>query len=133
MVRPVSPWIIELSNSNDDRGLLAVLDKLDSVAFKVKRIFLISEVPEHTWRGKHAHKNCWQLLIPLGGNAEVNVVNSRESKQFLLKSSASALCVPPCNWVEFKLTSKESALIVLASEYYDPSDYIFTVEDLNEE
>lgn len=130
MVKSNSAQIIDLSQFVDSRGVLSVIDNLSEVTFKPERIFIISKAIPGELRGRHAHKDCWQLLIPVGGDTTVTVFDGSTTVDFSLKSQTTALCVPPLNWVEFELNSNEASLVVLASAPYDANDYIFSKEEL---
>ena len=124
MVEVADPWLVDIPSFQDDRGFLQVLDNLSTSVFLPQRIFVISDVPNGVSRGAHAHKKSWQLLITLNGSAFIEVENHNFKGRFELSPSKNALCVPPLNWLEIKLETKETHLLVLASENYDVADYI---------
>ena len=47
------------------------------IPFKVKRIFLIYG-NKNFIRGKHAHKKCSQLLVPVSGKIEVSLEDKKK-------------------------------------------------------
>jgi hypothetical protein len=54
--------LLTFPSFSDHSGVLTVLDNIDLIPFKVSRFFTVS-AEKKTIRGKHAHKECSQLLI----------------------------------------------------------------------
>ena len=89
---------------------------------KVKRFFTLESENKET-RGFHAHKVCQQTVICTLGSAKVICRDGIVSQEFQLITNSSPLIIPPGIWTEIELNSS-SRLIILASEYYDESDYV---------
>lgn len=121
--------VYRLQNSFDARGSLAIADFSQFHPFYPKRIFYIFNVPEGENRGGHAHKECKQFLICLGGECTVKVRNGAESYEIQLDSPLFGLSLPPMTWsTQFNFTYN-STLLVLASDTYLESDYIRDFND----
>ena len=121
--------VYRLQNLLDSRGSLAVADFEHFHPFYPKRIFYIFDVPEGEKRGGHAHKECKQFLICLGGECTIEARNGAESYEIQLDSPLFGLSLPPMTWsTQFNFTDN-STLLVLASDAYLESDYI---RDFNE-
>jgi len=88
----------------------------------VKRFFSLESVNQET-RGFHAHKMCQQTIICTLGSATVTCRDGVISQEFQLRTDSPPLIIPPGIWTEIELNIS-SRLIILASEYYDESDYI---------
>ncbi len=116
---PVS--IIELPTFSDERGDLTAINKI--LPFKIKRIFYIynSKFP----RGGHRHKKTTQALICLNGSVEISIQNPNGQNKILLNSPNKCLVLKPEDWHTMENFSNGSILLVLASEHYDPNDYIY--------
>ena len=93
-------------------------------------LFIINDVPfENNLRGQHAHKRCHQYLIALNGEVEVTVDNGHLKQTFLLNDLHKGLHIPPLVWGTQTFKTKESILLVFASDNYSADDYI---SDYNE-
>ena len=55
---------------------------------------------KNTHRGRHAHKQCSQLLIAINGKIEVVCKDAQNHKSFILENPKEALLVPPKVWSE---------------------------------
>jgi hypothetical protein len=106
----------------DHRGSIGILDRPDSLPFKVKRILYIFDAKEE--RGGHAHKKTSQALICIRGVCDVFVNNGVEKNDFKLDSPDKCLLLNPEDWHKMRL-SVDAILLALGSEYYDPDDYVY--------
>jgi UDP-2-acetamido-3-amino-2,3-dideoxy-glucuronate N-acetyltransferase len=112
-----------------DRGNLTALELPQVVPFPVKRIFLVHQVSDTEIRGEHAHKKCWQLLIATTGSVVVDVTDGYLKETHKLESPNKGLLIPPLIWGTQYNYSTNAALLVLASEAFDPDDYIHDFEE----
>jgi len=108
----------------DLRGNLSVRQVGSGLPFLPQRYFVVVDVPSKEVRGEHAHRKCKQLLICLHGSVSVVVDDTKNRQEFVLDSPELGLYIPPMIWgIQYKYSS-DAALLVLASERYDASDYI---------
>jgi acetyltransferase-like isoleucine patch superfamily enzyme/dTDP-4-dehydrorhamnose 3,5-epimerase-like enzyme len=108
----------------DLRGRLAAGEFADQVPFQPKRFFLVFDVPGKEIRGEHAHRTCHQFLICLRGRVSIVVDDGRHAAEIGLDGPGLGLYVPAMTWtVQFRY-SDDAMMLVLASEHYDPADYI---------
>jgi UDP-2-acetamido-3-amino-2,3-dideoxy-glucuronate N-acetyltransferase len=108
----------------DIRGSLSVGEFEKDIPFIPKRYFLVFDVPSFETRGEHAHKTCEQFLICLHGSCNVVLEDGENRQEFLLDTATKGIYIPPLIWgIQYKY-SKDTVLLVFASEYYDSSDYI---------
>ena len=112
------PWV------QDARGDLTVGEFENEVPFRPKRYFIVSGVPSGEIRGEHAHKRCHQFLICAYGQCSVTVDDGTARLEVLLNTPSIGIYVPPMIWGRQWQYSADAALLVFASEIYDPSDYI---------
>jgi hypothetical protein len=112
------PWI------RDPRGDLTVGEFGKEFPFVPKRYFVVFGVSSGTLRGEHAHKNCHQFLICAQGQCTALVDDGLSRETFILDNPSIGLYVPPLVWGTQYDYSFDGALLVFASEYYDPSDYV---------
>lgn len=116
--------LYRLPHFRDSRGLLSVAETGDQIPFEVKRIFLVSGVPGVDIRGEHAHLTLRQVLICVHGSCEVIADDGENRQSFLLDDPSLGVLLPPLVWgVQHRFTP-DAVLLVLASEKYNPADYI---------
>ena len=108
----------------DLRGNLIAREVGKGLPFAPRRFFVIFDVPSKEVRGEHAHKTCHQLLVSLHGSVACVVDDGVNRAEFVLDSPETALYVPPMVWATQYKYSKDCVLLVLASDEYDPDDYI---------
>jgi dTDP-4-dehydrorhamnose 3,5-epimerase-like enzyme len=121
-VRGVS--LLPLRSATDMRGALAVAETDQEISFEPRRWFLVYGVPSAETRGQHAHRRCHQLLIAASGSVRVVADDGYEREEFILDRPNLGLYLPAMTWgIQYGYTP-QSVLLVVASEPYDPSDYI---------
>ncbi|MCR5108682.1 MAG: FdtA/QdtA family cupin domain-containing protein [Lachnospiraceae bacterium] len=122
--------IIEFGEYGDERGNLVVAEcgGVD-VPFDVKRVFYIYGSDDTVVRGRHANKKTHFVLINVAGSSKVKIDNGRETSIVELNRPRMGLYLPPMLWKDMYDFSKDSVLLVLASEHYDGNEYI---RDYNE-
>jgi UDP-2-acetamido-3-amino-2,3-dideoxy-glucuronate N-acetyltransferase len=124
--------VIDLPKILDPRGNLTVCEFGKHIPFEVKRCFMIYQVPLLETRGEHAHKQCHQFLMCLRGRVSVTVDNGEGSQEFGLDGPHSGLYMPPMVWGTQHSYSPDALLVVFASHYYDPEDYIRKYDEFRE-
>lgn len=108
----------------DMRGSLAACEFGSGLPFLPKRCFLVHQVPSREVRGEHAHRNCHQFLVATHGALSVVVDDGHSREEYRLDNPGMGLHLPPMVWgTQYKYT-EDAVLLVLASELYDPADYI---------
>jgi dTDP-4-dehydrorhamnose 3,5-epimerase-like enzyme len=105
------------------RGNLTFVEGGRHVPFEVKRVYYLYDVPGGAARGGHAHKALHQLIIAMSGSFDVVLDDGYEKKRIHLNRSYIGLYVPPMIWREIDNFSSGSVCMVLASNYYEESDY----------
>lgn len=108
----------------DLRGTLSAGEFPVHLPFVPRRYFLVFEVPGKDVRGEHAHRACHQFLVCARGSVSVVVDDGSHTEEILLDRPDLGLYLPPLVWaVQYKY-SADALLLVLASDPYDPADYI---------
>jgi UDP-2-acetamido-3-amino-2,3-dideoxy-glucuronate N-acetyltransferase len=120
----------KIQNHKDLRGSLSVIEFTSSfLPFNPKRQFIVYNVPSGKVRGEHAHFKCEQFLVAVCGSLCVIVDDGYHSKEIQLGDPSLGLYLPPMTWgIQYKFSS-DSVLLVLASELYDPNDYIRSYDE----
>lgn len=125
--------IIELDRHHSQRkGDISVVENGKEVSFDVKRIYYLYDVPGGADRGGHAHKELYQLIIAASGSFTVELDDGKEKKPFTLNRPYQGLLVKPGIWRTLTDFSGGSICVVLASELYDPNDYIRVYEEFKD-
>lgn len=114
--------IIDLKTFTDVRGNLTVIEKV--TPFDIKRIFYIYGVDDSK-RGGHRHHKTIQLAICIQGFCTIYCNNGVTENVYELDKPNKSLLIHPQDWHTMYNFSKDSMLMVLASELYTESDYIF--------
>jgi dTDP-4-dehydrorhamnose 3,5-epimerase-like enzyme len=112
----------DLKTFTDSRGNLTVIEK--SIPFDIKRIFYIYGV-DSSERGGHRHKKTIQAAICLQGSCTIVNNDGNKTQQFELKKPSECLLLYPADWHKMINFSPDAILMVLASEFFDPDDYIY--------
>ena len=121
--------IIEIPRFSDERGNLSFIESRKHIPFDIKRIYYLYDVPGGFERGAHAHKDLEQLIIAMSGSFDVILDDGQEKKTFHLSRSYYGLYVCPMIWRELVNFSSGAVCLVLASDFYDESDYYRNYEE----
>jgi carbonic anhydrase/acetyltransferase-like protein (isoleucine patch superfamily) len=113
-----------IKNVKDLRGDLTAIEWSNELPFVPKRAFFVYNVPNSSVRGEHAHKSCSEFLVCVHGSVSVIVDDGFIREEFQLNEPLFGIHVPPKVWrIHYKYSS-DAVLFVLASNEYDPDDYI---------
>lgn len=116
--------MIEFKQNGDERGKLVVVEGMKDVPFEIKRIFYIYGSDSTVIRGQHANKRSEFVLINICGSSKVRVRDGKIDEVFKLDKPHTGIYIPKMVWKDMYDFSKDSILLVLASELYDSSEYI---------
>jgi acetyltransferase-like isoleucine patch superfamily enzyme/dTDP-4-dehydrorhamnose 3,5-epimerase-like enzyme len=116
--------IHRLPKVEDLRGSLVFGEARRDVPFDVKRYFLVFDVHSEHIRGEHAHRTLHQFLMCVAGRCNLVTDDGETRHEVALDSPAKGVHIPPMVWATQYKFSGDAVLLVLASEYYDASDYI---------
>ena len=105
-------------------GHLTAIEATRDIPFEIKRVYYITDVPPDGRRGFHAHCRLHQVLLCLNGGVTIQVRNGHEQQDIRLTSPCTGLYIGPNIWREMYDFLPGTVLMVLASDYYDESDYI---------
>jgi len=109
---------------HDLRGDLSFAEYADGLPFLPKRYFAVFNVPSKEVRGEHAHRRLHQFLVCVKGTCSVLVDDGQISDEIHLSSPSVGVHLPPMVWSVQYRYSPDAVLLVLASDLYDPDDYI---------
>jgi UDP-2-acetamido-3-amino-2,3-dideoxy-glucuronate N-acetyltransferase len=125
--------LCRLVRADDLRGSLVAGEVSAHVPFEPRRFFSVMHVPSKDARGAHAHRLCKQFLVCQSGSVAIVVDDGRVREEVVLDDPHVGLYVPPMVWsVQYRYTP-DAILLVLASDPYDPEDYIRDYDEFLEE
>lgn len=124
--------MIELDQHHHNTGNITVVENNKTVPFDVKRAYYLYDVPGGESRGGHAHKNLYQLIVAASGSFSVTLDDGNVKRTFTLNRPYQGLLIVPGIWRTLDDFSSGSVCLVLASEKYDPEDYMREYEDFLE-
>ena len=121
--------IVSFKSLGDERGSLIALEGNKSVPFDIKRVYYIFGTKEGVSRGFHAHLNLKQVVVCVKGSCRFVLDNGMQKEEIILDDATKGLLIEDLIWREMYDFSPDCVLMVLASEYYDESDYIREYDD----
>lgn len=125
--------LIDLPKIVDPRGNLTVAEQMKNVPFDVKRVYWTYDVPGGESRGGHAHKECVEFIIAVSGSFTVTLDDGkRQREDWHLNHPWQGLLVKTGIWRTLEDFSSGAVCLVLASELFDESDYIYEYDDFIE-
>jgi UDP-2-acetamido-3-amino-2,3-dideoxy-glucuronate N-acetyltransferase len=119
----------ELRVAKDLRGELSVGEFERELPFAPKRYFLVFNVPSREVRGEHAHRHCDQFLICVRGSCGILLDDGRNRREVTLDRPSRGVYMPAMIWGTQYRYSPDAVLLVFASHYYDPDDYIRSYDE----
>jgi len=115
--------LINLPKIADPRGNLTFIETGRHIPFEIRRVYYLYDVPGGGERGGHAHKALSQLIVAMSGSFDVILSDGQKRQRFHVNRSYYGLYVCPMIWRELDNFSSGSVCMVLASNFYDESDY----------
>ena len=109
---------------NKENGFLSFFESEKDISFEIKRVYYTYNVSKGQIRGYHAHKNLEQFLVCIKGKIKINYDNGIDKKSYILDEPNKGVICGKGIWHTMEWLENDSILLVLASEYYDESDYI---------
>lgn len=116
--------LYSLPHITDPRGSLTFIEAGRPVPFQIKRTYWIYDVPGGEMRGGHAYKTLHECFIALSGSFDVVLDDGTERRTMSLNRSYLGLFVPNLVWRRLENFSTNAVCLILASQHYDPDDYI---------
>ncbi|MCI8975706.1 MAG: WxcM-like domain-containing protein [Lachnospiraceae bacterium] len=108
----------------DERGSLIALEENKNIPFTVKRVYYMFDTKQGVHRGFHAHKTLKQILFCPSGACTILLDSGLEKRRVRLDKPTEGLYLESNIWREMYDFTPDAVLMVLASDYYDESDYI---------
>ena len=116
--------ILNFADLGDERGKLVVVEGGQAIPFDIKRVFYIYESDSTVVRGQHANRESEFVLINVAGKSKVRITDGKEEYIVELNKPMMGVYLPKMIWKDMYDFSPDAVLLVLASDFYDESDYI---------
>jgi len=113
---------------HEDSDLVVIEGSNNDIPFEIKRIFSVRSLTK-TVRGKHAHKECTQVLTCPHGEIEVLCFDGKKEQAFKLDKPYKGLLIQPGIWAEQRYIKDNSILTVICDSFYDENEYIRDKEE----
>ena len=125
MLKQMGTQMVEFSQHGDVRGHLVIVEGGLDIPFDIKRIFYIYGSDSEVVRGQHANRRSEFVLINVSGQSKVKVKDGKGNEAvFSLNRPHTGIYLPQLVWKDMYDFSEDSVLLCLASEHYDPAEYI---------
>lgn len=115
--------IIEIPQIEDE-GFLCFAEEHSQIPFQIKRIYYIYDVINNASRGFHAHKKTKQVLFCIRGSIKIILDNGQMREEILINKPNQGVFLDKMMWHEMHDFTKDTVLLVTASEKFNESDYI---------
>lgn len=120
--------LIDFPVHGNHEGKLVALEKNNEIPFEIKRVYYIWDTVHDAIRGRHAHKDLQQVIICVKGECDFILDDGKTRETVHLNNPAQGLYIRNNIWREFTNFSEDCVVMVLASEHYNPDDYIHDYE-----
>ena len=121
--------LIELPYHKENNGdLVAVEGESNVIPFSIKRVFNV-RAQKGNIRGRHAHRQCSQLLICTNGSIEVKCDDGSTNELYVLDKPNFGLLIAPEVWAEQRYMENNTILTVLCDSPFEEADYVRNYED----
>lgn len=126
--------ILDFGCIGDERGMMTICEGEQDIPFIPKRVFYIYDSSEDVIRGQHANKVTDFVLINVAGRSKVKILDGKGNEIiYSLNRPNTGIYIPHMMWKEMYDFSKDSVLLCLASEHYNPNEYIRNYDDFLKE
>jgi dTDP-4-dehydrorhamnose 3,5-epimerase-like enzyme len=118
--------LIELPTLQDGiDGTISIAENLKQIPFDIKRVYYVYNLANQTAiRGKHAHRKLEQVLICISGSFMLHLDDGENQEDFLVYKPNIGIYLGNELWHTMTNFSSNCIIMVLASDFYNESDYI---------
>lgn len=117
--------ILDFGAIGDERGMITICEGEQDIPFIPKRVFYIYKSAQDVVRGMHANRVTDFVLINVAGKSKVKIMDGKGNEIiYSLNRPNTGIYIPHMVWKEMYDFSKDSVLLCLASEHYNPEEYI---------
>ncbi len=130
-IRVKNSGVVKLKFYNDfPDGNLVIGESKKSVPFDIKRFYFINNLfNKKSNRGKHAHKKLEQIIFCVNGHFSLSLDDGKNKQRILINDPYIGIRLGPKLWHTMSGFFRDCVILVLASDYYDETDYIRNYDD----
>lgn len=118
--------IIHFPRIQNRAGNITSVQNGIEIPFAIKRVYYLYDIPGGESRGAHAHYNLEQVVIAASGSFDITIDDGQNKKTVQLNRPYYGLRIMPGMWRDISNFSSGAIVLVMASEVYQPEDYIRT-------
>lgn len=120
-----SGWAVLRQFDDGVDGSLGIVEAGRDIPFGIKRVYYITNLLNaRSVRGKHAHKKLWQAIFCVSGSFTLGLDDGTNRQSMRMWRNNEGVLLGPGLWHTMSEFSAGCVLLVVASDYYDESDYI---------
>jgi dTDP-4-dehydrorhamnose 3,5-epimerase-like enzyme len=122
---------VELPKITDEPdGNLYIMEGLRNIPFEIKRVYYINSLENcDSVRGHHAHRQLEQVIFCVNGSFMLDLDDGKTKQSVPMLRDNIGIILGAGLWHEMHSFSSGCVLLVVASDYYDESDYIRDYDD----
>lgn len=120
----VTEMELQKFQSHEALGKLVAVEGGKEIPIPIKRVFYVFGAREDVVRGKHAHRECTQVLVCVNGSCEVICDDGTDRKTFMMSNPEEFLVIPPGIWASERYVTKDTVLMVFCDMPYNSKEYI---------
>ncbi len=116
-------WI-SVPSAKDARGQVNFLELGKGLDFQPVRLFWLHHIAPGQWRGRHGHRESKLVFIPVSGSCRAHLDDGTFKETVPLDDPTKALYVAPWVWHELTDFAAGTAIMIIASSFYDEAEYL---------
>jgi len=122
--------LVDFPYYKEGNGDLVIMQGNSSsfVPFNISRVFNV-RADKNSIRGKHAHKECTQLLVCSSGSVIVYCDDGHHKEKYILDCPNKGIIISPGVWSEQVYIKDNSVLTVLCDHAFKEEEYIRNYDD----
>ncbi|MBU8902760.1 MAG: FdtA/QdtA family cupin domain-containing protein [Victivallales bacterium] len=110
---------------DDSDGCLCIINGQQDVPFEIKRVYYINSLDvASSVRGKHAHRKLRQVIFCISGSFVLSLDDGINKQDIRMWRDNVGVVLDPMLWHTMHSFSIGCVIMVVASDYYNESDYI---------
>lgn len=111
-------------------GVLCIMEAMHDIPFEIKRVYYINQFENTTSiRGKHAHRELRQVIFCLNGSFILSLDDGSRKQDVMMWRDDTGVLLGVGLWHTMHSFSNGCVILVVASDYYNESDYIRNYDD----
>jgi len=114
---------VELQQIKDDCQM-CIAETGKQIPFPIKRVYYMVHNTPALPRGYHSHKKLEQIFFCISGTMKMILDDGFHKEEIILDDPGVGLRLRPMIWHEMHEITKDTIMLVFASDSYDESDYI---------